>query len=141
MHSNSPSSPLFPFNPRGCISGLETSGFRRGFFDCCAAKTAAGEHSQGLPSARGSRRLEEARGRIPPYPGPTCCLWACRGQCWQVRTPPAPPTVGEHHAVNLLCGLEPLAECSAFCYDTISCSLIVSGYAQRSVYTRQHEVL
>ena len=58
-----------------------------------------------------------------------------------MRTPPSPPAVGEHHAVNLLCGLDPLAEFSASCYDTISCSLIVSGYAQRSVYTWQHEVL
>lgn len=58
-----------------------------------------------------------------------------------MRTAPAPPAVGEHHAVSLLCGLDPLAEFSAFCYDIISCSLIVSGYAQRSVYTQQHEVL
>ena len=33
-----------------------------------------GEHSQGLPSARGSRRLEEARGRIPPHPGLTLAV-------------------------------------------------------------------
>lgn len=37
--------------------------------------------------------------------------------------------------MNLLCGLDLLAEFSAFCYDIISCSLIVSGYAQHSVYT------
>lgn len=47
------------------------------------------------------------------------------------------PQGGEHHTVNLLCRLDELPEFSAWYYDTISCSLIVSGSEHHSVYIQQ----
>lgn len=106
-----------------------------GPFSDCMANTAAGKHSWRLPRANCFERVESWRknpspASLPRPPGLT--VWVSRStelageqrknQHLQLLLPP-----GGHHAMNLLCGWDQLLRFSAFCYDTISCSLIVPG--------------
>lgn len=115
--------------------GLQYSG---GPFSDCVANTAAGTHSQRPPSASCSETVESWRknpspASLPRPPG--LAVWVSRSTelAGEQRKNPHLQfllPLGGHHAgwtSSLLCGWDQLPRFSAFCYDTISCSLLVPG--------------
>lgn len=114
------------------------------------AKAVAGKHSQGPPSTSGSKKVGELETKAVLTLSPGLLVGPSGALSWQVgkgriinlcKHPSAPPAVGRTSLHESACGLDQHPEFSAWCYDTISCSLVVSGSEHHSVYTQQYAAL